>query len=412
MAEKLAIHGGKPVRSEPFPAWPVYGPEEERKLVEVLRSGKWGKQDGQEVATFERRFAEYCGARHGIAVNNGTISLQIALLAAGIKAGDEVIVPPYTFLATASAVLMCNAMPVFVDLDLDTWNIDPKRIEEAITPRTRAIIPVHFGGLPADMDAIMAIARRHNLIVIEDAAHAHGAEYKGRRCGSIGHFGSFSFQSSKNLTCGEGGIITTNDDELAAQCRSIHNCGRVAGGPWYEHHVIACNYRMNEFQGGLLNCQLDRLDDQIKTREANGDYLAERVRRIPGIIPQVRTGECTRHGYHLFLVRVDPAQLGMSRETFVNAVKAEGIPISPGYPFPLYRQPMFMNAAFGPYTGYQTSGRGMNYREVRCPQTETLCYEQGIFMVQQLLLGTRKDMDDIVAAFEKVYENRAELAKS
>lgn len=409
MAEKLAIHGGKPVRSEPFPAWPVFGEAEERKLVQVLRSGKWGKMDGQEVATFERRFAEYSGAKHGIAVNNGTISLQIALLAAGIRAGDEVIVPPYTFLATASAVIMCNAMPVHVDIDLETCNIDVKQIEAAITPRTRAIIPVHFAGLPAEMDAIMEIARRHNLIVIEDAAHAHGAEYKGRRCGSIGHLGSFSFQSSKNLTSGEGGFITTNDDELAARCRSIHNCGRIAGGPWYEHHVIACNYRMNEFQGGLLNCQLDRLDGQIRTREANGDYLAERMRRIPGVMPAVRTKECTRHGYHLLMLRVDPARLGMSRETFIKAVAAEGVPISTGYPFPLYRQPLFMNAAFGPYTGYRDAGRGMDYTRVSLPQVERLCYEQGIFMVQSLLLGTKKDMDDIVTAFEKVYENRGEL---
>jgi dTDP-4-amino-4,6-dideoxygalactose transaminase len=409
MAEKLALHGGEPVRTRPFASWPVFGEKEERKLVEVLRSGKWGKMDGPEVAVFERRFAEYSGAKHGIAVNNGTVSLQIALLAAGIQAGDEVIVPPYTFLSTASAVIMCNAMPVFADVDLETFNINVQAIEAAITPHTRAIIPVHFGGLPCDMDAIMDIARRHRLVVIEDAAHAHGAEYKGRRCGSVGHMGSFSFQSTKNLTCGEGGIITTNDDRLAEACRSIHNCGRIAGGPWYEHHVISSNFRMNEFQGGLLNCQVDRLDEQVRAREANGTYLAERVRRIPGIVPQVRTAECTRHGYHLFLIRVEPAGLGMSRETFIQAVAAEGIPISTGYPWPLYRQPLFQNAVFEPYIGYRTAGRGMDYSKVSCPQAETLCARQGIFMVQQLLLGTQSDMDDIVAAFEKVYENRESL---
>lgn len=405
MAEKLAILGGTPVRTEPFPSWPVFGEPEERKLLAVLRSGNWGKLDGQEVAAFEQRFAEYSGAKHGIAVNNGTVSLQIALLASGIQAGDEVIVPPYTFLATASAVLLCNAVPVFVDLELDTWNLDPRQIEAAVTPRTRAIIPVHFGGLPADMDAILDIACRHSLTVIEDAAHAHGAEYKGRRCGSIGHLGSFSFQSTKNLTSGEGGIITTSDDGLAERCRSIHNCGRIAGGPWYEHHVISCNFRMEEFQGGLLNCQLDRLDDQIRTREANGTYLAERLRRIPGLVPQVRAPTCTRHGYHLFLLRVQPDRLGLSRQVFIAAVAAEGVPISHGYPWPLYRQPLFANRAFGPYTG----ARGMDYRNVCCPQTETLCREQGIFMPQSLLLGTRRDMDDIVVAFEKVYANRDAL---
>src|SRR4051812_20194689 len=258
---KLAMSGGSPVRTKPFPAWPVFGEAEEQAVVRALRSGKWGKTEGNEVANFERRFADYHQAKHGIGVQNGTVSLRIALLAAGIEAGDEGIVPPYTFLATATAIVEANATPIFVDIDRDSFNIDPKQIEAAITPRTRAIIPVHLGGLPCDMDAIMAIARKHNLTVIEDAAHAHGSEYKGRRVGAVGHFGSFSFQSSKNLTCGEGGIVLTNDAALAQKCWSIHNCGRLPGRAWYEHHVMSGNYRLGEIAGALLNAQMDRLDE-------------------------------------------------------------------------------------------------------------------------------------------------------
>lgn len=198
-------------------------------MLGALRSGKWGRLAGEQVAEFERRFAAMHGCRHGIAVVNGTVSLRIALMAAGLQAEDEVIVPAYTFLSTATAVVEANCVPVFVDIDLATFNMDPHAVEAAITPRTRAIIPVHFAGQPADMDALLAIAKRHGLFVLEDAAHAHGASWRDQPAGSIGACGSFSFQSSKNLTAGEGGIIVTSDDALAAACRSIHNCGRVPG---------------------------------------------------------------------------------------------------------------------------------------------------------------------------------------
>src|SRR5688572_3820656 len=282
-----------------FPTWPVFGKPEEKRLLRVLRSGKWGRLHGPEVAEFEQRFAVMHGCKHGIAVVNGTVSLRIGLNAAGIRAEDEVIIPPYTFFSTASSVVEANAIPVFADIDLNTFNIDPAAIEAAITSRTRAIIPVHFAGQPADMDAIMAIAAKHKLIVIEDAAHAHGASYKNRTAGSIGHLASFSFQSSKNLTAGEGGIITTNDDALAEACRSIQNCGRVPDGMWYEHHVISGNYRLGEFQGALLNCQLDRLEEQTRTRDVNGRYLASRLAAVTGLYPQKRPAECTRHSHHL-----------------------------------------------------------------------------------------------------------------
>src|SRR5688572_12235477 len=227
MSNKLALFGGKPVRTRPFPSWPIFGKQEEKRLLRTLRSGKWGKLNGAEVAEFEQRFADMHGCKYGIAVVNGTVSLRIGLMAAGLRAEDEVIVPPYTFFSTASAVIEANAVPVFADVDPNTFNLNPESVEAAITGRTKAIIPVHFAGQPADMDALMTIAGKHKLIVIEDAAHAHGASYKNRPAGSIGHMASFSFQSSKNMTAGEGGIITTNDDSLADSCRSIHNCGRI-----------------------------------------------------------------------------------------------------------------------------------------------------------------------------------------
>ena len=405
MTQKLAIHGGRPVRTRPFPAWPVFGKEEGEALLRTLHSGKWGRLDGEEVTQFERRFADYHQAKHAVAVVNGTVSLRVALMAAGIQAGDEVIVPPYTFLATATAVAEANATPVFADIELESFNFDLRCVEAAITPRTKAIIPVHVGGLPVDMDGMMELAARHDLTVIEDAAHAHGASYRGRRVGAIGHMGSFSFQSTKNLTSGEGGIIVTNDDDLAQRCRSIHNCGRQPGGAWYEHHLMSANYRLGEFQGAILNAQFDRFDEQAETREHNGRYLAEQLAQIPGVLLQARGAACTRHGYHLFLFRLDSERLGVEREAFIEALIAEGVPACAGYVMPLYRQPLFTNLEFGPYTGYRSARPELDYRRTCCPNCETICARQGGWMEQRLLLGSRQDMDDIATAFRKVYDN-------
>ncbi len=402
----LALFGGSRVRSRPFATWPVFGQAEERRLLATLRSGNWGRLDGPEVEEFERRFADMHGCSHGIAVANGTVSLRIALLASGIAAGDEVIVPPYTFVSTASAVIEANAVPIFADIGLDTFNIDPQAVAAAITPRTKGMIPVHFGGHPAEMDELMAIARDHDLIVIEDAAHAHGASYQDRPVGSLGHVASFSFQSSKNLTSGEGGIITTNDEALAESCRSIQNCGRVAGGKWYEHHVIAGNYRLGEFQGAVLNCQLDRLDQQTRTRDGNGRYLAARLAAVPGLHPQTRLESCTRHSYHLFLLRLD-AEFGAPRRLVLQALEAEGIPCSAGYGYALPDQPLFRQKAFGPYLSEATAG--LDYGRAQCANADILCREQCIWLGQNLLLGSREDMDDVALAFEKIYEHRHTL---
>lgn len=402
----LALDGGTPVRTKAFTAWPVFGAAEEAALLRVLRSGHWGRLDGEEVARFERRFAALHGCEHGIAVANGTVSLRIALLATGLRAEDEVIVPPYTFIATASAVLESNAVPVFADIDLDTFTLDPAAVEAAVTPRTRAMIPVHFAGHPADMDALMAIARAHGLVVIEDAAHAHAAGWNGRPAGSLGDLGSFSFQSSKNLTSGEGGIIVTNDDRMASACRSLQNCGRTPGGLWYEHHVLAGNYRLGEFQGAILDCQFDRLEEQTGRRDDNGQYLASRLSAVPGLHPQKRAAWCSRHSHHLFMLRLDAVEFGAPRAAVLEALQAEGIPCSGGYAFSLPHQPLFRNRAYGPYVPGQ-SGQPPA-RPAACPRSDRVC-EQAIWLGQNLLLGPRTDMDDIVRAFEKVYEHREHL---
>lgn len=403
----LALSGGAPVRTRPFPAWPVFGVEEEERLLRVLRSGQWGRLDGAEVDGFEARFAAMHGCRYGIAVVNGTVALRIALLAAGIRAEDEVIVPPYTFVATATAVLEANAIPVFADVSLATFNLDPAAVAAAITPRTRAIVPVHFAGQPADMDAILALARPRGILVLEDAAHAHGAAYCGRPAGSLGDLATFSFQSSKNLTAGEGGIITTNDAALARACRSIHNCGRVPEGIWYEHHVVSGNYRMGEFLGAILNCQLDRLEEQAQTRERNGVRLARELGRIPGLHVQQRSAACTRHAYHLFMMRIDPAAFGSSRAAVRAALEAEGIPCSTGYGYSLPDQPLFRNKAFGPFV--PGAIERLDYGSAHCPNSDLLCRDQALWLGQNLLLGTDADLDDIVMAFEKVHALRHEL---
>jgi dTDP-4-amino-4,6-dideoxygalactose transaminase len=407
MSQSLALLGGKPIRSRPFTPWPVFGQPEEKALLRTLRSGQWGRLDGRETDKFEQRFAELHGCKHGIAVVNGTVALRLALLAAGIRAGEEVIVPAYTFFSTASAVVEANAVPVFADIDLDTFNLDPAAVASALTSRTRAVIPVHFAGQPADMRAIRTLANKRKLLVLEDAAHAHGALWCDRPAGSIGDVAAFSFQSSKNLTSGEGGIIITNDGALAEGCRSRHNCGRIPTGVWYEHHVISGNYRLGEFQSAVLNCQLGRLMSQAKTRDRNGQYLASRVGELPGIYPQKRTPDCARHSYHLFMLRIDRQAFGAPRAAVIKALEAEGIPCSAGYGFSLPQQPMFRKKAFGPYLS-GIAGR-LDYRDVRCPNSDLLCKEQCVWLGQNLFLGRRADLDDIGDAFEKIYQNHNAL---
>ncbi|GAB3898974.1 DegT/DnrJ/EryC1/StrS family aminotransferase [Larkinella knui] len=397
--ETLAIDGGEKTVQTTFP-WPIYDENEVQAVAEVIRSGRWANPDcGEAVAAFEQEFAAYCGTKYAVSCVNGSVSLRLALMACGVKPGDEVIVPPYTFIATASTVLEVNCVPVFVDIDPETYNLDPKAIEAAITERTKVIIPVHFAGLACNMDAIMDIAHRHNLKVIEDAAHAHGAEYKGRKLGSIGDAGSFSFQSSKNLTSGEGGIVVTNDENLYRMMASLRNVGRMEGGQWYDHFNPGCNYRITQMQAVLLSQQLKRLEEQTVLRNNNGLYLNELLADIDGITPLSRGDGEIRHCYHLYIFKYDSSAFGpLSRSEFVARLSAEGVPCSTGYPHPLYTQPVFQNRNFMCYAIPES----VDYTSVHCPIAERACRDEAVWIFQHAMLGSREDMRAFAEAIRKI----------
>ena len=405
---KLAINGGTPVRSKPFPKWPIWDQKEIDALTNVVKSGKWGCLHGDIVSTFEKKYAEMHNAKYGICVNSGTMGLRLALTAAGIGSGDEVIVPAYTFIASASAVIEANATAVFVDIDSDTYNIDPEKIEAAITPRTKAIMPVHFGGRPAEMDRILEIAEKHNLKIIEDAAQAWGASWKGTCVGAIGDAGAFSFQSSKNITCAEGGIILTNDDELAKFARSHSNCGRSEDGMWYEHYYWVTNVRLTEFQGAVLMVQLERYPKYLALRQKNAAFLNDQLRKIDGAEPLKDDPRITSNSVHLYIWRYKKQYFNnVPKPRFIDAMKAEIQQISSGYSIPLYAQPVFQNKAFGPKgTPVEMS---IDYTKYYLPETERACYEECIWFNQNMMLGSQEDMNDIVEAIIKIKENADEL---
>ena len=408
---RLAINGAAPVRTEPFPAWPMNLEESARAAGETVRSGQWGSIQGEKVRSLEQRFAAFQHAAHGIAVSNGTTALCLALQAVGIEPGDEVVVPAYTFIASASSIVMSNAVPVFVDIDPQTYNLDPDLVEEAVTPRTRAIVAVHFAGLPADMDRLGEIANRHGLAVIEDAAQAHGARWGGRGVGAIGSIGAFSFQSSKNLNAGEGGIMLTNDDDLAAAARSLADCGHVAPGPRYNHFRMAGNNRMTEVQGALLLVQMEHLEAQADRRHANGEYLTERLGAIPGIVPVARPAQADRHARHLYMFRYsEEAFGGIPKTRFIEALRTEGIPASPGYSIPLYKQPVFRERYYGIYRSPELLA--VDYDAVNLPVTERACRSEAVWFTQNVMLGSREDMDDIVRAVAKIGDHRDELREA
>jgi dTDP-4-amino-4,6-dideoxygalactose transaminase len=402
---KLGINGGEPTRREPFPSWPVWDEREERELVEVLRSGIWGSfnQADSKVQQFENEFARSHSARYGRCVTNGSAALEVALRAVGIEYGDEVIVPPYTFVATANACLVVGAFPLFADINPETYNIDPAEIEKAITAKTKAIIPVHIGGCPADMDSILAIAERHSLWVIEDACQAHAASWDGRRVGSMGDLGCFSFQSSKNINAGEGGIILTSDEQLAERCWSIRSYGRIQGRGWYQHEILGDNYRMTEWQAAILLAQLTRLEELAQRREENALYLSEGLDQIEGVEPQRRDRKVTEHAYHLFILRYGAEAFGgLPREVFLSALRAEGIPCAAGYT-PLYQAGAIQEEVMR--LQRLVTGEEKEYSLPDCPVTERACNEEAVWLTQNMLLGTKKDIDDIVDAITKIKEN-------
>ena len=396
-SDRLAIDGGTPVRTAPIGEWPLSGPEEERLLLEALHSGRWGTIDGTLVERFEAEFAALQDARHGVSCVNATMGLAVAMKAVGVGPGDEVIVPPYTFIATASAALMLGAIPIFVDVEPETLQIDPEGIAPALTRKTKAIVPVHHGGSPADMDGVMGAARRHGLRVVEDAAQAHGAAWRGRPVGAIGDVGVFSFQSSKPMTAGEGGMMTTDDDELDELLWSYRNVGRRRGGEWYEHVRLGWNLRMTEFQAAVLLAQIERFPAQQVQRTKAAAYLSARLEEIPGVVPLRVPDGVTAHSWYTYQFRWLGARAGgLPKQRFAAALMAEGIPLFHTYT-PLNRNEAVRTAIAR--LGGDAPGA--------CPNAERAEQEEALMFGLPILMGSDPDLDDVAAAVAKVARARA-----
>ncbi len=410
---KLAINGGKPVRAKKWPAWPQWDRSAEEHVISILRSGNWYRGQGNTVTQFEKAYAELLGAKRCVCTVNGTNALLTALHALDVGVGDEVIVSPYTFIATYNVVIGSCALPVFADTDPETFQINPDTIEERITDRTKAILPVHILGLPANMDKIMAIAKKHNLVVIEDACQAWMAEWRGKKCGTIGDLGCFSFQNSKHLPIGEGGAVIGNDEELMDRVMSFHNCGRPYGSVKRTsgYPIIGTNRRMTEYQAAVGLSQIKRLEKDTALRNKNAEYLTSRIKDIPGIVPYKLYDGVTRCAYHLYPFRYKKEQFNNApREKFLAALSAEGVPCSGGYG-PQYRDGLievFLNSKN--FTRSFPAERLDKYRrELNYPGNEQLCQE-AVWLTQNMLLGSKSDTGDIADAIQKIYENRDKLA--
>ncbi|MFQ3567880.1 MAG: DegT/DnrJ/EryC1/StrS family aminotransferase [Aggregatilineales bacterium] len=406
MMPALALLGGEKAKSKPFPPWPHYDERELEALRAVLESRRWWRTPGDQTLRFEQAFAAAHGAKYGVAVTNGTHAIEVALGALGIGYGDEVIVPDFTFIATASAVLSVGALPVLVDIDAHMYNIDPAQVEAAITPRTKAIIVVHMGGLPVDMDALLEIGRRHNLPIIEDSSHAHGSEWKGQRIGALGIAGTFSFQASKTMTAGEGGIVITNDAEVERLARSISDCGRMPGHQFYEHFIYASNYRLSEWQGAVLNVQLERMDEQTARRHHNACILDGILREIDGITPQKHDERCTRNGHYLYMFHYDARAFDdVPPARFIEALNAEGIPTQATYP-PLHALEVFSSGAYKtriPPGMPDDALRHAPFSNSAMVMREVICLPQAV------LLSDEADMEEIGVAIRKIQANTREL---
>ncbi len=408
----LAINGGDAVRTKPFPTWPIWDQREVDQVIEVVRSGQWGGIPGSKCREFASAFAQLQNATYGIAVMNGTAALQVALRAVGVGAGDEVIVPALTWIATAQAALYIGAVAVFCDVEPDTFNLDVAQLESLITSRTKAIVPVHYGGMPANLDAVIAVARKHRLAVIEDCAHAHGATWHDRGVGSWGDLGAFSFQQSKVITSGEGGCILTNDRHLAELSASLINCGRIQkDDETLVEHPFAYNFRMTDLQAALLLAQLTRLEELTTRRAASADLLDAELSRIDGLSPLRRLSGVTRQAYYQYHFRYDPEQFdGLSREDFCKAMNAEGIPCGTLRSQVVYKNPLF---GANPVRGASAVIPGPNglidYSEVHCPVAEDIAERSGVVIPQYVLLGSAEDVADIVRAARKIRDHVREV---
>ncbi|MCS7145765.1 MAG: DegT/DnrJ/EryC1/StrS family aminotransferase [Nitrososphaerota archaeon] len=411
---RLAVKGGSPAAKDLLklvPPWPTYGEKEKQALIEVLESRRWCRIfPGSRAELLESVFAEYHHAKHGIAVANGTVALELALKTVGVKTGDKVIVPAVTFIASASAATELGAIPVFADVDAETGNISPRSVREILGREdgVKAVVAVHYGGNPVNFDELRPLLAKRGVKLIEDCAHAHGSEWRGRRVGAIGDMGGFSFQESKSLTAGEGGIVLTDSDEYANKARLIHNIGRVVGRPGYEHYILSSNYRMTEFQAALLLAKIDELKEQVEKKHRNGAYLADRLRKIGGVEPQKMEEGVTKRGYYYFVFRYDAEEFGgVPKRRFVEALRAEGVPVDVGYGMPLYKQKAFSREAFLEVMPAGTEYP--DYDKMHLPGAEEFTKRE-VTLLHYYLLGEREALDLIAAAIEKIKENIGELA--
>ena len=411
---KPALLGGEPIRKKAYPKWPMIEKIDEEKFLDSLRQLKWCRLYGDLTTQFENKWAESLGAKYVTAVVNGTNSLYAALNALDVGPGDEVLVPPYTFVATINAIFQQYALPVFVDIDPETYLIDPAKLESAITESTRCILPVHLGGNVPDMDRILETAKKHNLSVVEDACQAHFAEWKGKRVGGVGDIGCFSFQSSKILPCGEGGAIVTNREDLLDRFHAFQNNGRDRKiGTRNGYQYQGTNLRMTEFQAALLLAQLTRLENQCRLRVENAAHLTSLLKEIEGIHTARILEGCTRCTYYIYMLRYDRQHFsGLSRSRFIEALNKEGIPCGSGY-HPLNQEPFIEKLLQSrAYRKLYSQKRLDQYRQANhCPENDRLCQE-GIFISQECLLGDSKDVEQIAEAVLKIKSYAGELAKS
>jgi L-glutamine:2-deoxy-scyllo-inosose/3-amino-2,3-dideoxy-scyllo-inosose aminotransferase len=408
---KLAINGGTPVWSSGWPKWPIFDAAEADRLRQVLDSGRWAF-DGAHEAEFEQAFAGFQTVRQGLAVANGTVALQLALEALDIGYGDEVIVPVNTWQATAAACLDVNAVPILVDIEPDTYCIDPDQVEAAITPRTRAIIPVHLYNNTANMDRLRAIARRHNLLIVEDCAHSHGTLWQGQGVGALGNIGCFSFQSSKSLNAGEGGFVTTQDDRLYERLYSLRNCGRMRPGaePATWEPVQSGNYRMSEWQAAVLQVQLGRLPEQVARRESNMLFLNRHLAEVDGIAPMLRRPQVTRQGMYAYVFRYDADAFGAPVQAFRQAMGAElGTHIGGIYD-PLNHSPLYQPHTKRRYHLNEEHWQAIDPSRFVTPVAERAFTQESVVISQPHLLADGSAMQAIVEACAKLHDRRSELA--
>ena len=415
-AAKPAVLGGPKLRRTPFSTWPVYDETDEKQLQAVLRSGRWYRGNGTKVAEFEKSYQGLTGAKHCIATSSGTTALLSAVGALGLGPGDEVILPPYTFIATYNVAVNNYALPVFVDSDPESFQIDAAKVNAAITKATRVILPVHIGGNVADLDTLLAAAKTRGVAVIEDACQAHLAEWRGRVVGNWGLAGCSSFQASKNLTSGEGGAVICNDDAFAEKVYIFQGQGRPRSSVGYHFTYAgdrAANYRLPEFQAGLLLAQMTRLSQQFQTREENASYLTRLLGEIPGIKPARLHEGTTRTSRLLLMARYQKEHFAnLDRSKFLAALSAEGIPCTPGYgPLNLEQnvQALAANRCYLRIYGKRTMARWVERN--RCPVNDKLCAE-ALWFPQNVLLGSKSDMDQVAEAIRKIQAGAADIAKA